>query len=176
MEAITALDCIFDTFWDDDEEYVQAEEVFWTTPLDQRFMYFYDIMKRKNCLPALKRGPAKCQVMMKELKKRGDEALSQKLFARAVKWYTKSVSVALHQSDELASVFGNRSTALYFLGRFMDGLVDSNRAILGTYGNFPDNLKPKQIEDRNKCYKMILHLTKQSVSYFLADLFIILFI
>lgn len=164
MEATTLLDYIFATFWKDYEEYVMAEEKFRKLSLDYRFLYFYNILKKKKCLPDVKPVTTKSVTKAIEFRKLGDQAFCKKRDVEAVKYYTKSAAAALPGSAELASAYANRSAALYRLEGYTAALIDINRALKGSY---PETLKSK-LEDRKRNCLIKLRAPDQKISSFLV--------
>lgn len=113
---------------------------------------FYDHMKCSNQFPTKPLEPMKSSALSLKFRNEGNVAYSQKNDSLAIVLYTKSISVALPDSEELAIAFANRSAVLFRREDYVPCFMDIKRALSGKY---PESMKPKLAIRKKRCIQKI---------------------
>jgi len=82
------------------------------------------------------------------LRNLGNEKFRKALYDEALILYTKSAAHAIDGSEELALAYANRSAVLFRMCKYMQCLLDINRALEGKY---PETLKHKLHARKKQC-------------------------
>lgn len=103
---------------------------------------------------------AKSSSLASTIRNEGNTAYFHKENNKALLLYTRSVAMAIPESEELALAFANRSAVLLRMEKYKLCLLDINRAL---NGNYPKRLRPKLISRKTICIKNIKNQNSVSV-------------
>lgn len=104
---------------------------------------------------------AKSSSLASTFRNKGNIAYSHKENNKALLLYTRSVAMAVPESEELALAFANRSAVLLRLEKYNLCLLDINRAL---NGNYSKRLITKLLSRKTICIKKIEEQNSVSVS------------
>ncbi|XP_045474386.1 SET and MYND domain-containing protein 4-like isoform X1 [Harmonia axyridis] len=96
-----------------------------------------------------------------ELRNKGNKLFSLKKDEEALEMYTYSISFAENKSENLGLAFANRSAVLFRFELFEECLRDIEKAF---ENNYPDALKPKIIERKEKA--LSLKAKQKKIQYY----------
>lgn len=113
---------------------------------------FYEHMKYSNQFPTKPLEPMKSSALSLKFRNEGNAAYCQKNDSKAIVFYTRSISVALPDSEELAIAFANRSAVLFRRKDYVHCFVDIKRALNGKY---PESMRPKLAIRKKRCIQKI---------------------
>lgn len=133
---------------------------FTDTSVDLKVDFAYDIIKLFHIYPKFVNTSTKSQKESRRYRNLGNLAYNLKNDLGALRYYTKSISFAPKDSEELGLALNNRSAVLYRINNFYLSLVDINRALKE---NVSETVKSTL--HRRKC-DCITELRQESASTF----------
>lgn len=144
----------------DEGRYFTVLNEFADTSVDLKVDFAYDIIKLFGVFPKFVNTSTKSQKESLKYRNLGNLAYKLKNDLGALRYYTKSISFAPKDSEELALALNNRSAVLYRINNFYLSLVDINRALKE---NVPATVKSTL---QRRKYDCITELRQESASTF----------
>lgn len=152
MQKMTTSQEIISKFYENLKCKKKVEEItrlFVKIPPNEKVAFVYSLLEAEDLLPNFANTSSKSAEESFEYRCLGNKAFCSKKDASALKYYTKSVSLALSNTEELSVAYANRSAVLFKLSRYDLCLLDIDRALSGKY---PDSLKYKLLDRKGKCF------------------------
>lgn len=128
-------------------------DIFQETPFEEKVEVVYNMYKDDGRYNLFKKQPCKSNENAAKLRQRANLDLLNSRFISAAKLYTECAVTALPGSEELALAYGNRSAALFDLGRYVSSVIDIHRSL--RVENCPGYLKPKLLHRRKECIEKV---------------------
>lgn len=151
MENYNSLHLIIDNLCETLRSRCEIEctsDLFNVLPPNEKVSFTYNLLEEEDLLPNFSKCSSKSTTQALEYRSQGNKAFCRRKDAEALKFYTKSVSLSLNESEELAIAYANRSAVLFKLGKFDLCILDIDRALSNSY---PKPLKYKLYERKGKC-------------------------
>lgn len=127
--------------------------IFQETPFEEKVEVVYKMYNNDGRYALFTKHPCKSNANAAKLRQNANLDLLNSRFINAARLYTECAVTAPPGSEELALAYGNRSAALFDLGRYVSSVIDIHRSL--RVEGCPEYLRPKLLHRRKECIKKV---------------------